>query len=366
MIFTLSITHDPLFYLTQLKALRMKKQFLSLLSLACINGYTNDTTEIPEGKLIDYPCIFPDITPGAGPRVINGADVFITGDYLYWMAQQDNMQYATTGYSSSSDHSASQGSVKNPHFRYENGFRAGIGFNLGHDAWDTLFNYTWFQSLHNKGSIHSKAAILTPFEIEDNTSFTSAHSLWQIFFNSLDWELGRNFYISKYLSLRPFFGLKGTFQKQKFHNSYEKKIHSHDFVYKNQLKNSFWGVGVRSGLNTLWHFSGSWSLFGDLGLSGVWGQFNTQRQDSHQLGSHPEITPIYEKNHDNTLTPVLELGLGIRKDAWFEQDRFHVNIQVGWEEQVWWNQNKFSLDRSMPRDGNLFLQGLTARIRCDF
>jgi hypothetical protein len=120
-------------------------------------------------------------------------------------------------------------------------------------------------------------------------------------------------------------------------------------------------------LNTGWNLSDSWGFYGDLALSALWSVFNSHRKDSHK--ETPDSATIYsikERRHCNVLSPVLELGLGIRKDEWFFDDRIHFGAQVGWEQQIWWDQNAFTLNQGNSRGGNLFLQGLTASLRLDF
>ena len=352
----------------------MKKMLSIPLSLLCTTPglFASTTALVPEGKIIDYPSVFPDVTPGAGPRVIDGCNVFLTGDYIYWSARQDNMQYASTGYSNDYDLSVNPGKSENPTFKYETGFKGGLGFNFGHDMWDCSFNYTWFQSNNNKDSVSgSYSDGLTPsfspsIDLLSDDYFKSAKTLWQLHFNVIDSELGRSFYISKYLSLRPFIGLKGTWQNQKFANTYSGVINDEDFSYWNNMNNSLWGIGIRSGLNTSWHLSESWSLFGDLALSGLFEKFQMKRKDSYKIDDESKVSPIHQRGELTTISPILELCIGIRKDEWFFQDKFHLGVQAGWEEQIWWDQNQFGLNMSMTRGGNLVLQGLTARIRCDF
>jgi hypothetical protein len=351
----------------------MKQAFLlSSLVLFTTGVFAGSSSvQIPEGQLVDHPSVFPDVTPSAGPRVINGFDVFLMADYIMWQASEDNLQYASTGHSLDNT-TVSQGSVKNPSFRYSTGFKAGIGFDFNHDMWDSSFNYTWLRSNKNRDSVYASSAsgLIPAFSpaitLPSSSFFNSAHTLWQLHFNVLDWELGRNFYISKYLSLRPFIGLKGTQQTQNYANSYGGETPSDTFSYESNMKNTLWGVGTRGGINMSWHLSGTWSIFGDTAVTALWGQFNAKRKDSYQIDSANTVNPIYEKNHVKSITPVLELALGIRKDAWFCDNRLHVSIQAGWEEQVWWDQNRFSLSNSQVRGGNLTLQGLSARIRFDF
>ncbi len=351
-----------------------KKSIYFPLSLFCMTyAFAGSSTEqIPEGKITEYHCVHPDITPSAGPRVIDGVNVFLTGDYLFWTAREDNLEFAATGYTNSPSGSVNAGSAASPHFRYENGFKVGLGFNFGHDTWDTYLNYTWFQSNHNTKSVSADYDDgLTPsfdpyIPLTTGDFFNWAHTLWGIHFNSIDWELGRNCYISKYLSLRPFVGIKGSWQKQTFNNQYDGIIGDSSFTYDNNSRSSYWGAGIRSGINTAWHLSENWSLYGDLAFSALWSTCTTHRHDTYTVTAEAEVSPVEQKNKFNVLSPVLELAMGLRKDAWFFHNRLHISLQAGWEEQVWWDQNNFTLDLGIPRGGNLFLQGLAARLRLDF
>ena len=70
--------------------------------------------------------------------------------------------------------------------------------------------------------------------------------------------------------------------------------------------------------------------------------------------------------HNHTAAPVLGLALGIKKDQWFYNNRFHVAVQAGWEEQIWLDQNQLLQDRGAAPPSNLVLQGLSVRLRFDF
>jgi hypothetical protein len=352
----------------------MKKLLFSPLLFTCIvhadSSYDNDTV-IPEGKLIDYPSIYHDVTPSAGPRVIDGCGMFFTGDYIYWTARQDNMAYASTGFTNDNLVDTDPGKTAEMKYKFQTGFKAGLGFSFGHDYWDSSLNYTWFQSNHNHGSISGDlysglTPSFTPFlPLTFSDYFTNASAVWRLHFNVIDWELGRNFYISKFLSLRPFTGLKGTWQNQHNNSAYAGFISSDPFQYTRKLKSSFMGIGIRSGCNMGWHIAGTWSLFGDAAISAIWGQFHTQRNDTASLFG-TTLSPVSTSNHIHTAVPVLELALGIRKDQWFYNNRFHFAAQAGWEEQIWWDQNQFSWNSALSSGGNLVLQGLTVRLRFDF
>ena len=322
----------------------------------------SQTIQVPEGKLTSHTTAFGDITPSAGPRVIEGCGVYLTGDYLYWTAREDNLSFAISGLQVTPSSSTGKGHKYSPRFKYTSGFKGGIGFDFGHDKWDMYMNYTWLNPHHNHKTVHSsKDSILVNniIALTSLESLQSARASWSLNFNVIDWELGRNFYISKFLSLRPFFGLKGTWQKQSLDVDYD-VIGSSNIESANT--NDFWGVGPMGGVDTTWHLPGTWSLFADVGISSLWGAFTVKRKDTI---SDPKIAIYHVEDVIHTVKPVLEMQLGIRKEEWFCADRYHFSLQVGWEQQVWFDQNQFDFCLQ-NRQGNLTTQGVTAKARFDF
>src|SRR5579871_2675914 len=75
-------------------------------------------------------------------HVVDGYHLFLTGDLLYWKAEENGLTYAFKAKNPSI--SAINGTLhlKEPHFNWDLGFRAGFGFILPHDHWDLYFNWT--------------------------------------------------------------------------------------------------------------------------------------------------------------------------------------------------------------------------------
>jgi hypothetical protein len=347
----------------------MKRQLvflpLSTLAISAATFADSTTIQVPEGKITNHMTAFDNITPSAGPRVIDGYGLYLTADYLYWTAREDNLSFASSGTTSEGGQLEKQGRKYSPRFKYTSGFKAGIGFNFGHDGWDMYLNYTWLNPHHNHKRVYGSDSLplenLIPVNIDsiDYSSLSSASSSWSLNFNVIDWELGRSLYISKFLSLRPFIGFKGTWQKQSLNIEY-------NFIEIETIringKNDFWGVGPMIGLDTTWHLPGTWSLFGDFAVSSLWGGFSVEREDK----TIDKTSTFYDvKAPIHTVKPVLEMSLGIRKEEWFYADRYHFSLQVGWEQQVWFSQNQFDFYTD-SRSGDLTTQGVTAKARFDF
>ena len=181
------------------------------------------------------------------------------------------------------------------------------------------------------------------------------------------WVLGRNFFISRYLKLRPNFGLKGTWQKQDYVIiSQGGTIPS---IGEDQNKLDYWGVGIRAGFDTTWHLTRCYSILGNVAVAGLWERFDVDRilrnYPVDPAAAAPQTLQDLENKID-TIKPVLELFIGARWETWFCCDRYHVAADAGWEIQWWSNQNQFFTPVLESKLGDLYFQGLTARIRLDF
>lgn len=314
------------------------------------------------------------ITPCAGPKVTNGMDINLQGDFIYWTARLDSLTYAKTGLGDlSSSTSTSKGEVQSVDWAWDPGFKVGIGWNFGHGCWDMQLQYTWLYTNVN-GSKNSE--FLQPgFEIRspifqslDIPYFSRAHAQFDLHYQVGDLELGRNYYISKTLKLRPFVGLKGTWQKQDYRVFYESlSLLSDTYNYNASFDQSIWGLGARIGLSTSWQFSKNFSFYGNLALTGMWLHYDTNRKDLYSevvQGSTVATADLQERL--NLIKPVLEFALGLRAETFFSNSRYHILLQAGWESQIWINQTLYiSLNDHYDRF-DLSLQGLTAKLRFDF
>lgn len=336
---------------------------------------------------------FREITPNAGPRVTNGADVFITADFIYWTARMEGLATAKTGIDdfdsaiSLASGAVTPGSTYFPPTKFDPGFKVGIGLNLGHDGWDTYLNYTWFATNHsstNTGSTTPGSTALVPtwdvaqastFLSTDNfVNVESATGQFRLRFNNFDLELGRNYYVSQYLTLRPHAGLKGGWYKENYNVTYTNFLQPEVAENFDQLRVKFlqknWWVGIRTGLDGAWYFDKNWSMFGDVALSALWGRFDVTRRDIADVtvtDPSSSVTVVNTAFEFHTAKPVVEFQLGLRYDYWFSDDDYHFGIEAAWEEQVWINQNNvFEVPVAYGANGDLSFQGLTVKLRFDF
>lgn len=326
-----------------------------------------------------------EILPNAGPCVACGADLFITADFLYWMVREDHLGYVySTG--QQADGAPAKGHVFHPNFKMKPGFKVGLGMNFDHDGWDIFAEYTWIRARNITGSAVPTATtvIFDDFWLAGVGAdvITSASVEWDLHsFNVIDLELGRNFYVSRYLMLRPHFGLKGTWQKQNYNVTINETsggvivptVPAGLYTSNMSQRQKFWGIGIRAGLDTAWHFSRSFSLVGEVALSGLYGQFEDNRFGTSFntttgtfFVSPTTLGTINTDNNFHTIKPVIEWMLGLRWEMYTCDNEYHFAFEAGWEEQYWADQNQFFSFRSEGEGGDLNFQGLTVKVRFDF
>jgi hypothetical protein len=317
-----------------------------------------------------------EITPPVEPIVDHGADLFLTGDFIYWKARQDNMQYARTGVQSNPTGSVKQGSEKDVHFEFEPGFKVGLGLITSHDGWDLYLNYTWLNPAKHSNQISgSTAHPLTPLwgtaifstNLADDTTqaIDFASSTWKLNFNVVDLELGRNFYLSRRLTMRPHIGLKTAWLNEKSRVTYSvvNNILSPPTLEEIiRFKEKIWGLGIRGGFDNVWHLSKHWGVYGDLALSALWSEVSAQRKGT----LFPQDYQWFDVNKAfHHVMPVLEMGIGLTYMTWFSDNSYMFKMDAGWEEQVWFDTN-YLPGVSNTVSGNLTLQGFTLNVEFAF
>lgn len=323
------------------------------------------------------------ITPSANPMVTHCCDPFITADFIWWKVEQEGMNFAYSGtepisIGTTTLVNASKGHVAHPKFKYEPGFKVGFGLKFRHDGWDLYGNYTWLRSDFDdtKKSIHAKggSSLVANTEIQGRNGSTvptlsdEAEAKWSLHFNVLDFELGRNFWISQWLTLRPHFGLKFSWLDQDYNVEYEGIVSTDGSINGSNVKSrndvDQFGVALRTGLDSAWYMWKKWCIFGEFAISGMWNDFDIKRKDKTHTAAG-SFTTLDTKFSSHPITAVIEWALGLRFETTFHNDDYLFMLQAGWEEQLWFNQNQFFNPLSQsPQD--LSFAGLTIKAGFDF
>lgn len=304
-------------------------------------------------------------------------------DLLVWCAQEsgtENWAEVITG----GNGSAEICDIRDIDFDWDAGFRVGLGYGMKHGQWDTQFYYTWFRTRGNDrvssvpNSVYS--SFLGNFYVDNSTgagikglAYQKASIDWRIHFNIFDWELGRDFWVSKALSLRPFLGLKGGWIHQSMHTKWQNPtlpppppIYQPFQEGRENLKNNFWGLGPSLGIHTKWKFlsleNHSLSLFGDFSgafMYGHWTFKDAYRNDILQKVS-VKLSDI------NGGASMFRTFMGFGWETHLNRERIHFSTRLGYEMQFWLDQLQFYSFDTGRLDNELTLQGGTLEFRFDF
>ncbi len=352
----------------------MQKSLLALSILGATNiafaakGADNCS---PEPPATCYPencnhcyCLGPEnygVNAPVRPYTCNG-DWVISAAGFYWNAHQDGMEYAIDNSVKNPNPQSGSDLIKilelnnlidakyeTPDFKWDFGFKLDLGYNTTCDGWDFGVVWTWYRG---KANDHIEA------EIDDNhtllplwsaysptigtpegsvTYATDIETHWKLQLNLIDFELGREYWTSKYLSFRPFVGLRIAFIEQNFEIQHKggvwdfqrfgtESVRVNDKV---DLDNDFKGVGVRAGFDTVWNFGCGWGLYGNFASSIVYGKFSLDHDEEMRVAEIPfdKIKILEAEESFHASRAMLDFGLGIQWASLFCDCHYGFTVQ---------------------------------------
>lgn len=296
------------------------------------------------------------INPPARPTQKDDWGAYITIDPLLWQAHVNGLGFAVK-----TNPSGIPARVRNLHFDWDWGFRLGLGLNLPYDGWDVVLDWTRVHNhAHKTTQATTAGETLYPSKLNanfaDTNSFQRAEAHWRSKLNILDLDLGREFFVSKWLTLKPFAGVRSLWLHQQFKANYSTAPSTNFFT--NQ-KCKYWGFGIHTGLNTQWGLGDGWSMFANTAFSTIYGFFSVRHYDEV---SHERIGRVINDNM-----------LGVRYDFMFCDDRYHIGVDLFWELHMLFGQNQFLLNVDdvakgifVANQGDFTAQGFGIRLRFDF
>jgi len=330
------------------------------------------------------------ITTPTSPIVKNNANLFFSAEYLLMTATEGGISYARQNFAQFASPYGDQKTRKcyELDLDWNSGFRLGMGYNMGHDRWDTKMTWTW---MLNHGHDHQSDMTNQLYSTnampgknpEAGVLADSFSSHINIHLNLLDWQLGREFFLSKWLKVRPFAGLKTGW----VHQDWKTKATGHVQVsgatlseYVVKMKQKFWGIGPMIGMNSEWGLVSNLSLYANGSFALLTGFFDDHRNDiAFQASPSAVINNPFSKRSHNSQS-LTELQLGLRWNQWCGHDRYRLSIQAGWDAILFNDHNHYfavngqgsgqvgagQTQHLQELTGDLMFQGMSVGCRLDF
>jgi hypothetical protein len=346
-------------------------------------GYGNMDACMPEPAApcysLDTPpcdyCLGPENVagnPAVRPYTCDG-DIVVEVAGFYWNAHQDGLEFAiansvaapaTTAGDSSALNNLVRAEYLNPKAKWELGFKLGLGYDSTHDGWDLMLLWT-----HYRGRAKKEADI----DLADNSSLlplwsafstsagvpgvgsnnilyaTDINAHWKLRLDLVDLELGREFWSSKYLTLRPHIGLRYTWLKQSYDITHQGgawgAVDGIQPAFNNEvdLRSKFKGIGVRAGLNSTWMLGRGFAFFGNAAISIVYGRFSVDADENNFLTTAPfSTTEVLDTDeHFRSSKGMTDLAFGISWSTMFSDCQYGFTLALAWEHHLFFNQNQF-------------------------
>ena len=325
-------------------------------------------------------------------------------DVLYWQTKMGDSAYCAINDGLVNSPIKFNVTPREPNFQWAWGFKIGAGYNFDHDKWDTKLKYTFFRN-HGKdyvnplslpsGIVSPLIDVFAPLTFDSIVAY-EAQNIRGSFANetrmnlknrydNLYWDLGRDFFVSKYLSLRPSFGVEAawfTFTSNvKFTGGVSQSALVPQTLYvdneldtstsakvtllnavgdcnlKTFFKEKFVGIGPRAGLDSRWHLGEGFSIYGDVNAALLYGYFTLNAREQY-TGKPQNLSTGYYKFH--RLVPTAKFELGIVYDKYIMCETQHVSIALGYENQYYWDVYK------PLRSAGVGMYGVDLKFQWDF
>jgi hypothetical protein len=302
----------------------------------------------------------------------------VRGEFLYLQAKEEGLEYAMGDSLPATGAVATDGVIGKVHRikpDFHPGYRVALGFFFPKQKGELLAQWMHYQGTRNDTATQPIAAGsgLWPdyLDMSDTPMAAHAHARWNLNMNVFDLQVGTLFMEKKVLSLKPFAGFRAAWIKQKLDVSYKGVLFAATGtttpVIRSKNHSDYAGYGICAGLDTNWKIWQGLSFFANGDISLLWSRFNNRQTAALADGTVRDNV----KDKLYTTLPVFDLMAGFAYE--YDWEFVGFSVHVGWEEQLWINQNMLDryIDSSMKgvtqnSKGNLSLSGWNFRLSVTF
>lgn len=278
-------------------------------------------------------------TASANPH-LDGYGWFLSADALVWRLYDSSDAVGLAVSNPAVNMDAVQGSMRHAEFDWAWGFRTAIGYFAEHDKWDTNFGFTWYQTDASRGISASGPSVAAteygnPETVLNAGTYTHSSTKWKVHYYDLVWELGRNFFVSKYLAVRPHAGIRTSW----FYEHRNVGLSTATQVDKFNIydRNNYWGIGPRVGLDGTWWFGRHFNMFSSLSAALLWGRFKVL-STSQEFGQTTLADDV--RGGKSGMVPNMQFAIGLGYDSNFLDDTFNFALRISYDALCYWGENQ--------------------------
>ena len=315
-------------------------------------------------------------------QIQDGYGITISGSAMYWQPKENGLDFVIKNDGAVGVNN--NGQVKQIPFDWSWGGKVELDYQVPKKM-DIGLSWTYLSS-HGKTTVSATLpeTLFSTWSIPTGSSISPvareqlarAHANLKL--NLIDLGIGTTFSPRPFLDITPFIDLSSAWIHQHFHlilsggpglngsTTLDDSIH---------LKNNFWGIGPKIGLNTLWNLGYGFGICGNFNGSLLYGLFEiSQSERTTFIGLSPATNYLdISQNTFHLATFNLDFFLGLRWDHMFCNNRYHLLLEAGWENLLFFNQNQLmrfpsqvNAGLNSSQKGDLSMQGGTVRAAFTF
>lgn len=335
-----------------------------------------------------------EYTPTPGFNNEDNRRGFISGDYLYWVPHQDDLFYAVSQTTDTNSPVAkTHNKYKQPHFGWSSGGRLSVG-GYTSDSWDVGLTGMYIHSdahSHTHVPPNATGQIVPGFNTNlFSTVALKSHASNRLKFGTLDFSIGREFFLTQRFAIHPLIGLRYFRMSEQYHAHYLSAFTGVDLVPPTTIltasfkaKNTTYGIGPRAGIDMQFYMTERFAFLGGLSGSLLWGTFRVHQRFRGQETAIDVFVPSIVKTSDKnaSLRTNIDAYFGLGYDFWFNCDKNRFYVALSFEASEWFAMNQFNDTFSTPtlnsnaatitiaglrRHGDLGFVGGTLHLQIDF
>lgn len=291
---------------------------------------------------------------------------------IYWGGFEQGLGYTNKPADVLTTDDFTQNSVINPTFKWEWGFRMGIGYTQCDHQWTYKAAWTHLESkAHGRTSYNSGPpdflGIYPIWSMSPDTLasdyVSTASANWHLHTDIADFIFQYNYgCFCDRLMVMPFVGIRGVLLSQKLTAKYEGGTFFSG-IDENTLRSRYYSGGPRFGLNADYYLACGFSIFGRGAVAPLFGTFHNTQHETYLSNTRYE--------HSNTNNPVVlstDYEIGLRWRGLIIENWPYILLSVAWEGQEFFFANKFNRGQFnfFSKNRALYLQGVTFNAALDF
>jgi len=259
-------------------------------------------------------------------------------------------------------------------FGWDFAFRIGVGKKFCNDQWDAGLIFTHFKTEDDDIAEGNPVNGVVPLKgagyagVEALAEY--GKSIFSFDYNDLVLELGRNYFISKKLALKPSVGIRTSWVQQRQITRFTGAATLLNNTWHIYDSEKFWGIGPRGGISSSWYFFRRFQLYGLLNFSFLYSYFDVERSESL---SQLNTTSIRIKDQMHQFTPAAQYAVGLGWGRYLNDKRQYLELKFGYDGEYFWGLNQMlNFYMTMPvvryknTDGNVSMHGVSLKATLNF